>query len=202
MSDGVVVEATYVTSNELRCLTPPLSAVGKSDALVYATHNKTAALMGDGGYAFGASAGGQWSTSQIRLTYVDVSLAPTLYDVDAPYASLMSTPRPLLIVKGTNFAPTDELACHIAHDSTALPQGASLNSRSPATFVSGNEIRCYAPATPTGTIPHDSLLHVRLSDTGPVPPASQQFTYYDPTTPPTIALLTPGKQASTASNPP
>lgn len=45
-----------------RCPSRVAQLVGAWDAVVFASHNRSASEAGDGGFAFGASAGGQWST--------------------------------------------------------------------------------------------------------------------------------------------
>ena len=171
---GVVVPATFVTSEEMRCLTPAAGLVGSFNTVVFATHNATAAAEGDGGYAFGASVGGQWSTRELRVTYVNTNFPAQLLGVVPPFSPVLG--GSLLVVSGTNFAPTDELACYF----TFAAFLATEDTRMPASFISGDEVRCFSPMVPGDAAPHDAILAVRLSNGGPSPDAPLQFTYYDP----------------------
>ena len=192
---GVVVEATFVSSEETRCLTPSVGVVGSADAVVALTNNATAAASGDGGYAFGASVGGQWSTdgggetaAEIRLTYVDLAQPPSITSVTPNFADLRGGAA--LVVRGANLAPTDGLACVFTTPEQPPVRPAALVATAPATFVSGSEVRCIAPASPAAELTHDAQLTLVLQAAG-TPSAPLQFTYYDAREPPSILSETP-----------
>jgi len=130
---GVLVPATFVSINSVRCVLPPVSARWGDERTV------ELCVSADYGATFGACGA--------NVTYFDPARPPTLAAVMPPYVHTdadASAPPTVLRLSGSNFAPTAELKCHVADVETVAASAAS-DFQTPATFVSWGEVACNAP---------------------------------------------------------
>ena len=127
---GVAVPAVFVSVTSASCVMPPYAARW-GDAVTVEV-----CVTADYGATYGACGA--------RVTYYDPSRPPALGSVSPEFVKADDAwASTTLTLRGSNFAPTSRLACHVA--TTAAEAGSAASERSAARFVSWGEVECDAP---------------------------------------------------------
>ena len=92
-------------------------------------------ISADGGASYGACGA--------TVTYFDPSVPPELVSISPEFVKADAWARTTLTLRGSNFAPTSALACHVA--TSASEAGSDASERAVARFVSWGEVECDAP---------------------------------------------------------
>ena len=132
------------------------------------------------------------------VTYYDpsmrpavTSLAPRLLPIGAADADR------IVVVSGANFAPTgDSLLCQFGAleaatggaDDGADDGAGAVAVSAPASFVSGDEIRCAAPHV---ALPGTATVRVSIDGGATLSATARPFAYYAASRPPALASITP-----------